>query len=307
MYIKDAQEWSYGFGRLMYSALSNGPTPDNQQKLPDIQGYKAWLISNVNGLNWRGQEGGHKIQTHCINETNFHALNMHLIPMWRALASGGWESDKQRYNMITKMHKHLAVAGLIDYTARQRYVEKIGSEALFMEHSSWFAQATNGALQEFDGGSVLLDAIKENPALLMVASPLQFERGPNSSRNSDFMVIDMLRSRVVGAQIKSNVHDGTIEKYDPDRIVLIDGNVDFDNVLSTRTKKGSSSERVVSWPGMLCAKHTLSLPAPGRGMSPPERMENLRIRAMAAQALGSVRVDRQRAVSRIRERIMDAL
>jgi hypothetical protein len=275
--------------------------------MPDMRSYRGWLAGNTESFFNRGEAGGSEINARCVNELNFHNLNQSLLPMWSVLAQGGWQSDQQRRAYIGGMRKELAVGGLVRYVIRKKFVGVVGSEMLFTDRNRPFAEATNGALQEFDTGVVLLDVVQKHPNLLLLPSPLQFECGPDSRRNVDFLVVDMAGKRAVGAQVKSNVRDETVARYDPDRVVLIDGNIDFDNVLSMRTQKGSSRERVVGWPGMLAAKRTLDLPIPGKGMSGPERLENYRIREMARTALGPIKVDYHRAVARMDGRIMEKL
>lgn len=306
-YIEDAQDWSYKFGRFAHSVLRDEVPAEGIGAYVDMASYATWLQHEGMDLQWRGKEGDQSDYLRCYSEANFHALNQHFMPMWMLLSEGSWPSERVRRDAFEHMAKQIGVDGLVRYAIRKKFVSQEGTETLFTERNKPFADVTNGALQEFDAAMVLLDVAKKHPDMAVVPAPLQFERGVDSTRNVDFLIIKRMGKRAIGAQVKSNVHGRTASHYDSSRVVLIDGNVDFDNILSMRTKKGSSHEKVVGWPGLLNAKRVQDLPVRGKGMNSHERVGNMRVQAMARQVLGEIKVDYPRAVSRIEERILDKL
>jgi len=91
--ITDAQDWSYGFGRLLHAKLS-GQEPDTMSSRQDFSDYRAWsgnfhemeldiMVTPEIGLRAR-------------NEVNFHAMNRHMIGMWEPVTKGAWSSEDRR-------------------------------------------------------------------------------------------------------------------------------------------------------------------------------------------------------------------
>lgn len=306
-YMPEAQNWSYSFGQLLHTSLTQELSPVDLTALPDLVSYRVWLGSNPRSSFDDNQDVPPEDRLRCTSEFNFHDLNRALIYGWMAVVHGGWQSDIERRMSFAAMRKELVMKGLVDYGLRQDFAKKYGSEMLYTDFNKAYVDVRNGILQEYDAGVVLLDVAQKHPNMTVVPAPLQFERGISPRYNVDFVVADFDKKRAVGVQVKSNVRSDTVERYDPERVVLVDGNTDFNNVLSMRTKQKSSQQRVVNWPGLLTMRRVQDLPVPGKGMSNMERTHNHRLRAMAKQILGNINVNYPKAVSIIEERIMDAL
>lgn len=307
-YIQDAQNWSYAFGRLAHASLSGAAAPSDSIA-GRVGEYRAWIYGSDEALRWRASEAKAPQEDHLrvVNETNFHYLNKNMFGMWRPLMMGGWESEKQRRHYIGEAREKLAIEGMVMYTLRKNFAAKRGSATLYNETNRPFLEAINGATQEFDAALVLLDVVQRHAGITVVPAPLQFERSSDGRRNVDFLVVDFIGRRAVGAQVKTNVTDRTKERYDAERVVLIDGSVDFDNVLSVRTKTKSSQQSVKPWPGMIAAKRIQDIPTTGRSMQRGQGGSVVRAKMMARDALGQTRVDYQKAAKRIEERILQKL
>ncbi len=148
--------------------------------------------------------------------------------------------------------------------------------------------------------------------------PIQFERHASAkteegtNHNADFIVIDMNKRRSVGIQTKSFfARQETVDKYDPERIVCIDGAMDLANRRAVRTKHGSTKERQVSWAGMIAADHMRNIHSFGKNESilmqiyPHHTVIAKKIDAKVR--LGTTKVDRRGMAKIITPRILKKL
>lgn len=301
--ILDAQDWSYAYGSALHGHLSEQETPIIGA--PNPVKYLSWMANQEIDIRLRPTANDSpEDSARILNENNFHSLNTAMLSMWKPLLGEVWRTPEHRIRAINQSRDNIAIQGMICYTVRQNYIKQLGSPALFKEENHPFHQAVNGAIQEFDSALVLLDAVKKHPDWIVLPSPMQFERSKHSERNADFIVIDQAAKQSIGVQVKSSVRDETAARYDPDWVVLIDGNADFNNVLALRTRHNSSSKKVVSWAGILSAHHAANISTKNRPMSPAERTSIMRTKLIAKTALQNITVkDYPAIVSRINERI----
>ena len=142
---------------------------------------------------------------------------------------------------------------------------------------------------------------RRHPGWAVVPAPLNFER-TRRRRNVDHVVVDCEAERAIGVQVRNKVTERDIEEADTDRVVFIDGMVDFNNVRAMRTKSKSSNVEVVPWPGIIGAKMVNT-------MKP--RAYNLAVtplyRRLSREMVGDIKVDYTGMVDKIEERIMDKL
>jgi len=305
-YITDAQNWSYKFGRLLHAALTDKPIDALSEQLVDA--YPHWLDTQLLHVPERVSLDKPETYANVVSETNFHRLNNHMLGMWAPIGAGKWEvSDKDRRTFFANMRIGLAMEGVWLLALREAVAKHFGSPTLFTEHNTTIFNAINGSAQEFDAALVMLDVIQKHRHLALVPAPLQFERGDNPKNNVDFVVADFIGKRAVGVQVKSSVTARTAANYDSSRVVLIDGNVDFDNVKAVRTKTKSSDRKVVTWPGMVAAKRMQDVPLHGHRLNGSERERILRFKLLSRKLLEGTKVDYQLAGTRIGARILEKL
>jgi hypothetical protein len=283
--IHDAQDWSHDFGRLAHGYLSQEPLSPSELK--NFEHYDNWHHDRSgNSRNRAFTNEAVTDRYRAFREVNFHYLNAPMLGMWRPLTGETWRSPQQRDEMIRYARDNVAREGLLCYTLRDAYAKQMGgTDALFDDKGLELHNSLNGAMQEFDAAIVLLGVVRKHSNWTVVPAPLQFERSKAAERNADFLVIDTEAKQTIGVQIKSSVNQKVRQRYDPDRIVLVDGNVDFDNVKAVRTDRFRSDQKVVSWAGILSAYHASTVPIKNRKLSPEERTDILGIRHLAKKVV----------------------
>jgi hypothetical protein len=308
-YIRDAQAWSYRFGLLLHATLSETTPPADAMDRKGLDDYKHWMAFNWARLRWRGEDAPEEDCLRVFSETTFHHMNWHTTGIWKAILAGGW-TPKERQAALTDAREGIAAEGVALFKAREGEVTANGSPELFTKENKGFFGAFNGALQAFDSGVVLTGIAarraKRDPGFMFVPAPLQFERGLHSQYNSNFIAF-RLGEQAIGIQTKSSVHSTAVHQYDPSRVVLLDGQVDFDNVRALRTSTQSSHQQVVSWSGMVCAEILKNIPLQGRDLQLERRRKLIQSKMIALGALGKTKVPYQRIISRIEPRILEKL
>lgn len=302
--IQEAQRRSYQIGRFLHAVLSGGH-PDTFTTEAEINEYDRWTSNHRQlesaTLDYPDMEP--------FNEINFHGLNRHMLDLWKPLRQGGWQSDAERRSSIDIAQNGLALAGFGHYRAREELLRAYGGTEDFFEPQNQRAYGSfTGAIQEYDAGIILIEFMRRNPNVTVVPAPMQFER-TNSRTNVDLLIIDFIGKRAVGAQVKTQVRHQHVEKYDKDRVVLIDGAVDLENVRVMRIKKGTSKEALKPWPGIIATKCVERIKTSGdRSYIATEfsrYLNNQKFRAR--QLVGKYRVDYRELTARIGERILDKL
>ncbi len=305
--IHDAQEWSYRFGLLLHMLLSSQANDAPSMPTDDFDDYMGWAKHNVSDqeIDLITQPDGLRAR----NEINFHTMNRCMVNLWTPLFSRLWSSDKERLSQLAYSQRTLAFMGTVYYVSRQDYTKHHGDHALFEPAFKEILGTMNGFMQEYDAAIILLDIIRRHPSLTLVPAPLQFERTIKRT-NVDFIVTDVVSQQAVGIQVKTNVRQSDINIADSDRVVLIDGNVDLQNVKAVRTRRRQSDQRVVPWPGLIAAHYIQSLRAKGSGperMSTHELQSQLRLKMHVQPHIGGIRVDRREIAKSIGERILAKL
>lgn len=265
---EEGRMWSHRFGVVLHDGL-NGAEPQ-EDFLKTVPTYMHWNNSIIQNQLQLFNTPADDLETR--NESNFHALNRCMIFMWEPFLMG-WQSEHARRTTLTYAEHKLAVEGFRYYLEREKYIKEAGGvHALYDSEASDFLISTAGIMLEFDVALAAIDILKHHPEFAknqttVVPGPAQFER-THKPHNVDFVVADHTNGRAVGLQSKLRVTERDIEITDHDRVVLIDGSVDLDDVLALRAQKGSSKITVRAWPGILAAKKILEIKTKGKGRSP---------------------------------------
>ena len=243
-----ARDWSHRFGQILHDHLNAPNTPIDTAESA-LEGYAEWVNIDFPKLQERLMIQGEsqEIRAKAQNELNFHNLNRTMADMWNPVVSGGWKeiSTTERESIINELQDLLALTALHFYARREK-----ASIAYFDQSTALSRASFEGVVNEYDAAVVLLEVVKKRPDLTVVPAPLQFEHG-DKSLNADFVVISQ-EGKAVGVQVKSSVKNGDVVNYDPKRIVLVDGRIDFGNELARRTNPRQSDREIVTWAGLIC-------------------------------------------------------
>lgn len=301
--VQATQLYSYSLGHVLFDALSGSREglPERMAQLTEYEeqvnfaSIEVALLDNPDGWRYR-------------NEVNFYGLNRHMQELWTPLTYGKWPNDEHKHAKHFSMNG-LALESLAYYSLRENYVRKHGTEILYAGDTiRRFMGRLTGVMQEFDGTIAVLEWAKSYPNITVVPAPAQFEHS-TSNANVDLLVIDFANDRAAGIQIKTATDQETRERYDPERIVVIDNN-DLGNVRMVRTQRGKSEEVPKPWPGIIAASRVGAIQTRenrNRDVS-PEFLPYLRRKKMEAKIqLGQLRADYKGVAAAIGQRIMEKL
>lgn len=303
--IEDFQTFSYRFGRLLHNTLSDreADTFTDPQEMMQYRVHNETLFDREGDILLGGDT-----DLRAFSELNFHRMNGAMFGMWQPLLDGGWGSESNRLHRIRAAQRTLALESCTYFAARDIWINTQGGTHIIREgtdRQKELAGVINGTIQEMDAAYILLEFIRENPNLTIVPAPLNFER-TRKRVNVDHVIVDVAGWRAVGAQVKTSTKSEEIEDADPERVVFIDGSVDLDNVLAMRTRKGSSSERVVPWAGLITTKAVSEMKVDKRASLERKRYER-RLIDRAKSAVGDIKVDYSRIVKKVGSRILQKL
>ncbi len=306
--------WSYRFGKLLHAQLlGQGPEAESPMGPGPFQLYADWnfRIAKKQFLLFddHGEDREHR------NAANFHALNRNIMPMWNDFFSAEIQTRMplraqmgRRQYMLELMQQALAQEAMIYLLSRDQYIkDKGGTHALFKQEKlpdgrlvprGGFTELVGGAIgvmEEFDLAIGGVEALRRYPDLLgentlLLPGPVQFEK-TNRATNADLIYYDPTpgQERAIGLQAKMSVNHEDVRAIDPNRVVLFDGKIDFNSVLSVRTTKGSSEEAVVAWPGMLAAKIMSQLKVTGKRRSPIIEIGQTPAALLASRGVGKIK------------------
>lgn len=180
------------------------------------------------------------------------------------------------------------------------------SQALYLPQVQPLRQAITGNLAEADALITLLNVVKREAGLTVVPAPPQFEAYAGAA-NADLLVLDLVREQIIGVQVKSFEAYKSRDRYDPDRVILIDASLDLFGTLSRRTRLGRSDSSTRSWPGQVTSHflHGIRVPRPPWPWLDVAEFTTSRNRVLA---LALEARDRNREAEEIvRERVLTAL
>lgn len=249
-----ADTWSGFFDEILRSALLD-PTspPGNNAFSRGITDYALFYMLQLKpilqkSLNLVRSERSSNLS----NRMNFHSLNLAFLPHWQQVMIMGTSEIK----IPDKLHRQaqILLAGeavqymrLRDGVPPDRYYSL--DESLRLKRKTW-----EGILNEFDTGIVLLEIATRHPDWIVLPAPGGFEHD-NNDANVDFIVIDTTRDEIIGVQTKTSVSARDRQHYDGRRVILVDGMIDFGNILP----RDPGSKDPVSTAGIISA-HKLTDP-----------------------------------------------
>lgn len=300
--VRAEQNYSYLCGQVLHDALSG-----NQDAIPRLMlaiqqheqtsffDVEEQLLEDVS--TWTAHR----------NEVNFHCLNEQMGDLWAPIILGDWPRGTDRTAKLDIAMNSLAMMGLGYYSIRSNFVKTHGTERLY-EDDTGFLDSFNGFMQEIDAAIVVASAIRRYPGLTVVPAPMQFESRSRGA-NANLIVMDCKERRAVGVQVTTSTRRSTVERYDPDRTVIVDGSVDLDNIRVVRVKSGTSKEAIKPWPGIVAASRINAIKLHGRHDRVPTQYAPrlIGLKFMARALVGSLRVEPNELAKRIGDRILAKL
>lgn len=275
--LAPAREWSHYFGQLLHDRLSD-PRPElsSPETLDNINQsfseYSQWMLTDFtelekNVVDTQMTAADPTDAFRASNELNFHRLNNIMKPMWLPVICPemfDYPVDLKRSvtDVIPLIQDGLALSALSLYAERGVTATPSANYAYFADDYSQGRSCVEGIMSEFDAAIILLEVARRNPRVVVLPAPMQFERADKTT-NTDFVIVSG-DGRAVGAQIKSSVKQADLERYDKDRVVLIDTRIDLGDELAVRTKSQSSNKNRVAWAGIICAQRVQATPVHGR-------------------------------------------
>jgi hypothetical protein len=312
--MSGSRAWSAVMGTILHDVLSG--TDIDARALRRMSGnYAEWAMDQIPKLTAAAEELPDPEDTGRIaNELNFHHLNLGMWDMWDMLRLREKPTDpRQRNAMISAAQNDIAFQGVHLYASREKSSTR-GNYSYFSKDNAVRRGVVEGIGNEFDAAIVLLELMKKDRELYVLPGPLQFEarsipeeRPTHYSNNADFVVVR--KDQAVGIQVKSFVHEEAVEKYNPERIILVDARADFGNERRMRTQQESTRQKTVNWGAMLCAQRFVEMRGHGDKLSilrfEPQRAMQLKF--LAKQLVGNMRPNLNSAVNIVSDRLMHSL
>lgn len=178
--------------------------------------------------------------------------------------------------------------------------------ALYLPELEPLRKTITGVLAEADALITLLEVARTEIGLSVIPAPPQFEAYAGAA-NADFLVLDLVREQIMGIQVKSSGAHEHRERYDPDRIILIDASLHLFGTLSRRTRLGHSDTSTRSWPGQVTG-HFLNGISPSRPQWPwLDRRELAAARGSIRNIVTQARDRNHEATEIVREKVLTAL
>jgi hypothetical protein len=312
-----SRDWSSAWGEVLHTRLAHPSMPTIEEPLskPMPGEYLDWWYdfreNEANpGLISLARYFGTDALRRSANELNFHELNACMTYMWAPIFHGHWPSpEKQRYFTDYSMD-FLAYISMSTYVFRRRHQAALNPEVTGM---------LNGLLQEFDMAIVLLSVLQ--PGETLVPGPAQVERASfvskHGNNHADYVLYDTKRQRAVGIQAKTarRTGDNSYEdKYDLDRIVLLYGDDDLNNIILP--PKDAPTGRRQQWPGRIAVNRMLAMQTVNknqaipiqRGLIDSRQIVLLKMAARSMSVNGTIpSVDLKAVRSKVRAKIDEKL
>ncbi|MFD1860947.1 hypothetical protein EHW97_08095 [Aeromicrobium camelliae] len=294
--LVDSRSFSHGFGRILHDALTGRPLPQRFQFRTWATRYTSWLNRGMGGLEREFDallEGLSSSQdfTRLFMELNFHRLNAPVASWWETLLYDGGTASLSG-SQVTRARFELSKTALTVVRSRDQLVER---DLYFTDDFEEFRGWMIGALTEMDGMVALMELCRRIPGTFVIPAPPQFENmaGP---ANADLIVVQPRDGwRVRGVQLKASSTHRHVDRYDRDRVTLVDGIVDMYNERAMRRHQRRSDKDVVSWPGLVAAHYLASL-APGRETEEWSKLPDLYSTSSKAQEATHSTVSRNQEV-----------
>lgn len=315
--MAEPREWSCFLGKTLHMVMTEDDAVREYCTQGRWNGYRNWLDGG--GIHQTASAMmmlDDEQRARASNEFNVHRLHYAMTAMWAPiLAEGGWgRRPNMRRTLIDDAQTRLAAFGVEQYVERQAYIKQLGgTEALYGKQNMAnrpLYKAFVGCLQEFDAAVVLLDVMRQHEDITVIPAPMQFEASGNKGRNADFLAVHSERDTMIGIQVKSRLQPRHVQEADKERIIFIDGDTDLGNVRRVRFIEGKTSERVVTWPGIISAKYMSRVRLHGKRRVRAAGHQSplaLRFKLMAHEHVGDITVNYRDLSNKIGERVMDRL
>ncbi len=257
--LEAADRWSDYFSDTLYDLLDGNLIPlkprDSASKLID---YIRWTEHDLTSVQKSVLQVKSERSASLANRLNFHELNRSFTLHWQMLATGESFKDAAASRAEKTYTQNCLALSAMEVLKRREAipVNEYYSQDEQSKQLSLKRQTYEGILTEFDTAIILLEIIKDEPDLFVLPSPSLFEHGESRGLNSDFLLIDRGQNEIVGVQTKSNVNEYDLRRYDSERVVLVSGSTDFDNV---SLRKGRLRD-VKATAGLVSAAHLLHMP-----------------------------------------------
>ncbi len=317
--MKESRHWSEKFGQLLYD-FSMGELPPIYEKT-EIDAYLDWANASLPVLEQQLLE---KIEDdhyrRAYQEINFHWLNSAMINSWRPIVNFPNKNQHERVMEIKTAQDLIAVWCLPYFEKREKLSSENSNIAYFSPENTNLRKATESRLNEADTAIALLDIMLQEPDLTFVPGPAQYEKAPSINNgdykpgeniNSDFLAIDSQKRQIIGIQTATQVTDEKFKKYDPNRVVLIDGRVDLGNIKAVKVRPRTADKKIVSWSGMRAMSHIKSIKTAGKQHSRVADyigpQELFKLKNKAHFALGKIAVDKAKIRDIVWERIQSKM
>jgi hypothetical protein len=315
--VYDSRVWAERFGHILHDYLAGKePSPEDIEPMVSMGSgsYAIWYDKRLAPFRKELEDNDDEDSLQLDRELNFHTLNIAMLPAWvHIFADVGEAPENLRRASITAAQDILAYSALDHYVRRHRLASPKEHYDYYSPENIDKRNSAEGKACEYDTGIVLLELMRRNRELVVVAAPPQFEKharrsADGKSNNVDFVAI--LRGRsAVGIQVKTNVNDNTRKAYDPERVVLVDGREDLGNIRFVRASHKETAARQVNWGGLISTQRITKINnrGPNAFVYHYNPTEIMRAKFIAKQLVGKEKSYFDLAVQTLDERLKEAL
>ena len=304
-----AREWSGRLGELLYDRLDTGP--DEATAAPCLEQYSSWYQKAFFAINTAIVQDTRPESLRCTTELNFHRMSGVMLAQWMmALTPDLADGVVSRQQSIRLSQYLLAELGLFFYDYRENESSASANYSYFDKSRRDVRLVQEALVTEYDAAQVLLNVAQRHSGMSVVPAPAQFEHA-TAKCNADFIVLNDL-DKAVGVQVKTFVTSADRDRYDPDRIVLVDGKSDFGNQMYRRTSSNKGGGSIVGWAGVISSHQVLATKDARRQIRElrqfgitPERV--LHYRNLARRQVGTVKSTVKSATDIVEKRVIRSL
>jgi hypothetical protein len=267
-----SSEWSDAFSSLLHAHLTSGNTPDFDTYQKFASSYQNWVIRDKRASEARIRElmrdprfaesvDFEQFTDEAMKHTfhaSFHDINIGFLLSWGRLFDHSFGQTIQAVQADEIFS--LAMKGCKTGAIRDGFIKDADAAAYFEPETKNGRDLVEFKLSEIDAGIVLLEFARKHPdEFIVLPAPSAFETLAGSTdhqtnANADFIIINRTTDHVIGVQVKSKVHQNDTEKYDTNRIVLLDSQVDLGNQSAKRTERHRSDRKIVNWGGLIAVE-----------------------------------------------------
>lgn len=250
---EQAAAWAQRFDEVLFEHLTaTTPPRSTGAALRLVHDYDTWnkryFVDTVRLL--EATRHGNAVRL-----MHFHTLSRYLGYMWRTVAghpSRPTTVQRRQAQLLIALH----AANMVMYREHQ-VIHGVETESV--------RTARHGMLSESDAAIVLLELIRHRTDLLLLPAPPSYEAAWSSTpaaragarRSVDLILLDPVRRRVAGIQVKTKLSSASQQRYDSEFVVLIDGALDLGNERLVRRSPQRSDLIRETWPGLISAHFVL--------------------------------------------------